>query len=75
MVFVAGLAQLMLGAYNLANISKGPIERPPSVAMFTITYPEISVTVGLVYMLNGLWGIFRAYSCPTDDNFPLSLAF
>ncbi|KAI2494239.1 hypothetical protein MHU86_20296 [Fragilaria crotonensis] len=75
MVFVAGLAQLMLGAYTLANISKGPIEPPPSVAMFTITYPEISVTVGLIYMLNGLWGIFRAYSRPTDDYLPLSLAF
>ena len=76
MVFVAGLAQLMLGAYTLANISKGPISGPaPSVAMFTITYPEISVTVGLVYMLNGLWGIFRSYKNPTDDYFPMSLAF
>ena len=77
MVFVAGLAQLMLGAHTLAKISKGPIDQimTPDVAMFTVTYPEISVTVGLVYLLNGLWGMVRASSNPTDDYFPMSLGF
>jgi hypothetical protein len=59
----------------LSTISKGPIVPAPNVAMFTITYPEISVTVGLVYMLNGLWGVGRAYTKPNDDYFPMSLGF
>jgi len=31
-----------------------------NVAMFTVTFPEISVFVGLVYLLNGLYGLARA---------------
>jgi hypothetical protein len=54
MVFVAGLAQLMRGAYTLVKFSSGPIVPPPSVAMFFITFPEISVAVGTVYIINRL---------------------
>ena len=75
MVFVAGLAQLMRGAYTLVKFSSGPIVPPPSVAMFFITFPEISVAVGTVYIINGLWGVFRAFTRPTDDYFQMSIAF
>jgi hypothetical protein len=75
LVMVAGIAQLMLGAFTLSSIGSGPLLPAAGVAMFTITYPEISVTVGLVYILNGIWGLYRSFTRPTDNYFQMSLAF
>jgi hypothetical protein len=74
MVFIAGLAQLMLGAYTINVFSNGPLVPAIDVAMFTISYPEISVAVGIVYVMNGLWGVYRTFTRPTDDYYQMSLA-
>mmetsp|Transcript_20919 Transcript_20919/g.34565 ORF Transcript_20919/g.34565 Transcript_20919/m.34565 type:complete len:368 (+) Transcript_20919:91-1194(+) len=74
LVLVAGIAQLMLGVFTISNISNGPLLPPPTVAMFTITFPEISVTVGLLYVINGIWGMYRGFSNPTDNYFQMSIA-
>lgn len=74
MVLIAGLAELMLGAYTINMFSNGPFIPAMNVALFTISYPEISVTVGIVYVMNGLWGLYRAFTRPTDDYYQMSLA-
>ena len=47
--------------------------------MFTVSFPEISVFVGLVYLLNGMYGIIRSFGLvPTSENdhsFQIAMAF
>jgi hypothetical protein len=76
LVFVAGLAQLLLGSYTLANFRAGPIVPPIDVAMFTVTFPEMSVFVGILYVINGIWGFYRAFRKPAanDNSYQISIA-
>lgn len=60
---VAGLVQFLLGAWcqgrfemNVLGEDGGPV----AVAFFIITYPGISMYIGLLQMVNGIWGITRA---------------
>jgi len=61
------------------NFGNGPVNPPVGVAMFTVTFPEISVFVGLVYVLNGLYGLARAFGLipagPEDHSFQMGIAF
>mmetsp|Transcript_4024 Transcript_4024/g.9165 ORF Transcript_4024/g.9165 Transcript_4024/m.9165 type:complete len:124 (+) Transcript_4024:450-821(+) len=47
--------------------------------MFTVTFPEISVFVGLVYVLNGFYGLAPAFwvipAGPEDHSFQMGIAF
>lgn len=72
---VAGLAQLMLGAFVLDKYGSGPLPAPVVVAMFLIWFPEISVFVGLVFVLNGLYGMYRGMFKQTDYNFAITMWF
>lgn len=72
---IAGLAQLMLGAFVLNKYGGGPLKAPVVVAMFVVFFPEISVFVGLVFVVNGLWGIMRGMSKPNDHYFAFSMFF
>jgi hypothetical protein len=56
---VAGMSQLLLGAYSLSEYGNGPLEPPLVVAMYTISFPEISITIGILQMLVGYFGIAR----------------
>ena len=68
---LAGLAQLMLGAYILNNFGSGPLLPAIGVAMFIVHWPEITVFVGLVQMLTGIFALLRRYGIMNkgkDDN-------
>jgi hypothetical protein len=78
LVFVAGVAQLSFGVLVLSEYGSGPLVPAPGVAMFTVTFPEISIFVGLIYILNGTFGFFRAtlsYPKGEDNTFQYGIAF
>lgn len=60
LLFVAGFSQLFLGCYLLARFGRDLQSGPVAVAMYVVRYPSISVLVGLVQVLNALWGLARA---------------
>jgi len=68
LILVAGVAQLGLGFLVVSVAGSGPLLPAPGVAMFTVTFPEISIFVGAVYIFNGLFGLFRAFTKPSADN-------
>ncbi|CAB9518628.1 expressed unknown protein [Seminavis robusta] len=79
---VAGISQLMLGSYLLTNfdidngrLSGGYI----SVGIYTILYPSMSMAVGGLQVINGLWGFARsldvAHGGPNDILYGWSMAF
>ena len=60
---IAGLAQLMLGIYIIESFGTGPLENGAiGVAIFVINFPEITIFVGLVHLLIGVWGLSRQYT-------------
>lgn len=81
MLTLAGLSQLMLGAYVLHNFGSGPLTAGPiGVAVYVVSFPEISIFVGLVQLINGLWGMVRsifsmAHWGPNDNSYSIAIAF
>ena len=78
---IAGLVQFLLGCYCEANfdVNWGEIG-PVSVAFLVISFPEIAVWVGLLQMINGVWGVARSYGICLMENasmpvYQVSLAF
>lgn len=61
MLFIAGLAQLMLGSYCIKNLGGGKYTLPVKTAMLIVTYPGIAVFIGLIQILNAIWGVARAF--------------
>jgi hypothetical protein len=59
LLVLAGMSQLLLGAYSLTEYGNGPLEPPLVVAMYTISFPEISITLGILQMLVGYFGLAR----------------
>lgn len=60
---VAGISQLMLGSYLLTNFDlEGGrlVGGYISVAVYTIVYPPLSMAVGAIQTINGLWGYARS---------------
>lgn len=47
--------------------------------MFTVSFPEISIVVGLVYLLNGMYGVVRSLkilgTSPADHSFQFGIVF
>lgn len=58
---LAGFSQLLLGAYVLSKFGGGGLVPAVRVAMYTVSFPEISITVGLIQLLMGIWGILRRF--------------
>ena len=59
---VAGLSQLLLGSYLIATIGNGPYrEGAVGVAVYFVNYPEISVVVGLVQLVNAAFAAARYF--------------
>ena len=72
-----GLVQLMLGAFCRLNFGSVLTAGPVQAALLTVTYPTISVIIGFLQVLNGVWGIARSvgyHQGPNDIIFPISLA-
>ena len=59
---VAGLVQFLLGAWCQGRLEMNVLgeDGPVAVAFFIVTYPGISMYIGLLQMTNGVWGIVRA---------------
>jgi hypothetical protein len=63
MLFLAGLSQLMLGAFLASNFGEGggALEHGAiAVKMYVVNFPAISMLVGLVQMCNAVWGFARS---------------
>lgn len=58
---LAGFAQLLLGSYVLSKFGGGGLVPPVRVAMFTVSFPEISITMGLIQLLMGIWALLRRF--------------
>mmetsp|Transcript_19277 Transcript_19277/g.29288 ORF Transcript_19277/g.29288 Transcript_19277/m.29288 type:complete len:339 (+) Transcript_19277:82-1098(+) len=70
---LAGQAQLMLGSFVIRNYGNGPLPAPIGVAMFMINFPEINVFVGLLHVLNSVYGIIKGLSPGSDNYFQYSM--
>jgi len=79
-LFVCGLSQLLLGAYTLSRFGNDLTGGPAVVSFYVVAYPAIAVVVGLVQILNAVWGVARSFGwfVSANDNyhsFQLSMAF
>lgn len=57
---LAAGSQLLLGVYVMGTFGRGPLQRPVTVAMYVIVYPEIAVACGCVQAVTALFGFARA---------------
>ena len=56
-VLIAGMSQILLGAYVFFEFGGGPLNPPIGVAMYRVTFPEITMTVGSIQMFVGYFGV------------------
>jgi len=56
-VLIAGMSQILLGAYVLFEFGGGPISPPVGVAMYRVSFPEITMAVGSIQMTVGYYGV------------------
>jgi len=80
-LFVAGLSQCLLGFYVLGRYGNELTEGPVSVAFYIVNVPGISIFVGLVQIINAVWGFLRSRqmmimtsNVKDDDSFQVSMA-
>jgi len=77
MHFLAGLSQLMLGSFIQRNFGSGALPATIGVAMYRVNFPAISITVGVIQVLNSLWGFARSYGVGVrgekDINYQISM--
>jgi hypothetical protein len=72
MLFLAGLSQLMLGSFVASNFGGGSsaLEHGAiAVKMYVVNFPAISILVGLVQILNAIWGYARSHGMLTGGSF------
>lgn len=57
---MAGISQMLLGIWIVATLGSSPLEDGPIVAaVYIIHFPTISVVVGILQVIMGLWGLCR----------------
>jgi len=74
---VAGLAQFLLGAWCQGRFDMDVLEKGPvKVAFLVVVYPGISMFIGLLQFINGVWGIARSLGYFQIKNvYQFSMAF
>jgi len=78
---IGGLVQFLLGCWCSARFEVNTAEfGPVAVAFLIVSFPGISVYVGLLQLMNGVWGIARSMGIGLMENtsipvFQLSIAF
>jgi|UniRef100_A0A8J9SJ44 hypothetical protein len=77
-LFMAGLSQLMLGSFIMANYGGGVLEKGTiGVAMYVVNFPAISIFLGLIQIFNAVWGLARSYGVgifgTNDQSFQMSM--
>ena len=75
---LAGLVQLMLGAYCASNFGgMGVLEYGPiQAAMLIVNYPSVAIAIGMIQIIHGLWGLARSmgfHSGPNDSLYQVSM--
>lgn len=72
-LWLGGFAQTVIGVHLLRLHGAGPISDDGTsfykVAMLVVTYPSMSIAVGVLQMMNGIWGILKRYGLlvPAQD--------
>jgi hypothetical protein len=56
-MLIAGMNQILLGAYVLFEFGGGPLSPPVGVAMYRVSFPEITLAVGSIQMIVGYYGV------------------
>jgi len=78
-LLIEGFVQLSMGAYIIANFESGPLSAPVTIPMYTIFWPQLSIFVGLVQLITGMYGMVRSFSisptCPKDYSFQAMCMF
>ena len=62
-LFLAGISQFLLGVYIITKFSAGPLSEKGAigVAMYFVSFPEISIAVGFLQMVVATYGMTRSY--------------
>lgn len=68
-LWLGGFAQTVIGVHLYRLHGPGPIVEDGSsyymIAMLVVSYPSLSIVVGVVQMMNGIWGILKRYGVCT----------
>eukprot|EP00535_Pseudo-nitzschia_heimii_P002295 CAMPEP_0197188390 /NCGR_PEP_ID=MMETSP1423-20130617/17708_1 /TAXON_ID=476441 /ORGANISM="Pseudo-nitzschia heimii, Strain UNC1101" /LENGTH=749 /DNA_ID=CAMNT_0042640199 /DNA_START=73 /DNA_END=2322 /DNA_ORIENTATION=- len=56
-MLIAGMSQILLGAYILFEFGGGRLSPPIGVTLFIVSFPEICVAVGSIQMIVGYYGV------------------
>lgn len=66
---IAGLVQFLLGCYCASRFDVNTAEiGPVAVAFLIVSFPGIAIYVGLLQMINGVWGVARSYGIGLMEN-------
>ena len=77
---LVGFTQLCVGSISLSIAGSGPLGNGPiAVAAYVVFFPEITIFIGLLQLVMGLWGMARRFGYlvgGTDDNsYQIAMAF
>ncbi|KAL3925861.1 MAG: hypothetical protein SGILL_000110 [Bacillariaceae sp.] len=64
----AGVSQLLVGIYAIAEIGAGPLPLPIRAAMYLVVYPEVAMAVGALQSCMALFGFVRAAGVVAKPN-------
>ncbi len=74
-VLIAGMSQILFGAYIIFEFGGGRLSPPIGVAMYRVSFPEITVAVGAIQMVVGYHGVgnyLRLFPVgPNNNNFQI----
>ena len=77
-ILIAGMSQILFGAYALFEFGGGRLSPPIGVAMYRVSFPAVTVAVGSIQMLVGYYGVgsyLRLFPIGPDDNNFQAIAF
>ena len=61
LLFIAGFTQLALGAYVRSHFGSERLAAPVAVAVYVVSYPGITIFLGIVQLVCGAWGMLRSH--------------
>ncbi len=70
-ILIAGMSQILFGAYALFEFGDGRLSPPIRVAMYRVSFPAVTVAVGSIQMFVGYYGVgsyLRLFPIGPDDN-------
>lgn len=70
-MLIAGMSQILLGAYILFEFGGGRLSPSIGVAIYRVSFPEISVAMGSIQMIVGYYGVgnyLKLFPVGPNDN-------